>query len=72
MLKIVESEDLTEKETRYIINLSLKDYVALTGIHLANVRDDLADCGDEENKQAIEDAIDIIDINLVVKEVHNA
>tara|TARA_R100001163_G_scaffold47116_1_gene35403 strand:- start:541 stop:738 length:198 start_codon:yes stop_codon:yes gene_type:complete len=61
-----------KEETRYIINLSLKDYVALTGIYLANVRDDLADCGDEENKQAIEDAIDIIDKNLVVKEVQNA
>ena len=39
---------------------------------MKNVRDDLADCGDEENKQAIEDAIDIIDNNLVVKEVQNA
>jgi len=59
-------------ETRYIINLSLKDYIALTGIHLANVRDDLADCGDEENKEQIEKAINIIDNNLVIKEVQDA
>tara|TARA_R100001163_G_scaffold13500_1_gene12504 strand:- start:391 stop:585 length:195 start_codon:yes stop_codon:yes gene_type:complete len=61
----------TEIEERYIINLSLKDYVALTGIHLANVRDDLFNCGDEENREQIENAINIIENNLVIKEVQN-
>ena len=60
------------EEKRYIIHLSPKDYVALTGIHLANVRDELADCGDEENKEQIDKAINIIDNNLVIKEVQDA
>ena len=58
-----------KEETRYIINLSPKDYVALTGIHLANVRDELANCGDEINMEKLNKAIRIIDNNLVVKEV---
>jgi hypothetical protein len=58
-----------KEEKRYIIHLSPKDYVALTGIHLANVRDELADCGDETNKEELNKAIRIIDNNLVVKEV---
>ena len=57
------------EEKRYIIHLSPKDYVALTGIHLANVRDELADCGDETNREKLNKAIRIIDNNLVVKEV---
>ena len=61
-----------KEETRYIINLSSNDYVTLTGIHLANVRDELADCGDERNKKILDEAIKIIDNNLVVKEVQDA
>ena len=61
-----------KEEKRYIIHLSPKDYVALTGIHLANVRDELADCGDEINREKLNKAIRIIENNLVVKEVSNA
>ena len=61
-----------KEEKRYIINLSPRDYVALTGIHLANVRDELADCGDEINREELNKAIRIIENNLVVKEVSNA
>tara|TARA_R100001163_G_C5050104_1_gene186994 strand:+ start:433 stop:612 length:180 start_codon:yes stop_codon:yes gene_type:complete len=55
----------------YTINLSPQDYVELTGIYLANVRDDLADCGDQENNELIRKAINLINTNLVIKEVHN-
>ena len=60
-----------KEEKRYIIHLSPRDYVALTGIHLANVRDELADCGDEINREELNKAIRIINNNLVVREVSN-
>ena len=53
---------------KYVINLTPSEYVALKGIYLANVRDELEDRGDEENKQAIENAIDIINKNLTINE----
>lgn len=57
---------------RYTINLSLQDYVKLTGVYLANVRDELANFGDEENEHKVKEAIKLIDNNLViVKEVSN-
>ena len=55
------------KEKKYIISLSSNDYIELIGYCLANVRDDLADCGLEENKRSVDRAINIIDKNLEIK-----
>tara|TARA_R100001163_G_scaffold33968_1_gene26288 strand:- start:24433 stop:24630 length:198 start_codon:yes stop_codon:yes gene_type:complete len=61
-----------KEETRYIINLSSNDYVTLKGFYLGNIRDDFVNCGDERNKKILDEAIKIIDNNLVVKEVQDA
>ena len=53
---------------KYVIRLSLDDYVQLTGVFLGNARDELILSGDEENKELINKAIEIIDNNLVVEE----
>ena len=51
----------------YVISLSLDYYVQLTGVFLGNARDELILSGDEENKELINKAIEIIDNNLIVE-----
>ena len=60
-------EDLGKPTEKYVISLSLDDYVQLTGVFLGNARDELFLSGDEENEELIKKAMKIIDNNLVVE-----